>query len=192
MTRFLHNTNFGSLMKIGNSQSTKNWESNHYWLGSLNGNERKLSTKKLSELNVPEEMIHNIVKKHQYGDYATTLLRELIFEEVRNLNFPSLPSRKKCIYLFNYEDVPFTNLVQTLKRMNLIQGKLFEVHVDPNKACLHTADAVWLDGIFLKYEEMRERAQDYWLGKLTSDPKVEVLLEGEYIVAQERNWNYLE
>lgn len=105
--------------------------------------------------------------------YQKFLEREDIFENVRLALYPSLPSRKHCIFLTLVEDINYW-----LGRINTdhIQYKLFEVSICAEALVHETRDGV-LDCRNLTNNQISRRAKTYWENGSSSGHK-EILVEG--------------
>lgn len=93
---------------------------------------------------------------------------ERIFESKR----PSTkPLRSKCLYLFEDIDVAKKHWSK------MTEGKLYEIEIE-DSLLLHRADMQLVDLAFSKESEaeMEEIAIDYWCGKETEKPRIEVLV----------------
>jgi hypothetical protein len=106
-----------------------------------------------------------------YSSFTSERPKEDVWEEVRRLSFPGCPSRREALFLFDDE----TSLqgAQDFWWPNQPR-RLLAVRVAAESA-LHRGDARWLDG---REESWRERARDYWGGKRTDLPIIEVVVQG--------------
>ena len=91
-------------------------------------------------------------------------------EELFELYRPeSKQERSKCLFLF--EDLT----VAKKHWSKMTDGKLYEVEVD-EESILHRADMQLVDKAFTsKYEDRVEFAKNYWMGRETAKPKIEIL-----------------
>lgn len=106
-------------------------------------------------------------------EHYMKVVRELIFEEIRNEFFPSFPSRTRCLWVLpdNEETIKFWREElkgqQVLLKLSLT-GKVFEA----NQQYLSIAKEFSLD-------ELRQKAFRYWSGASgTNSAEIEVLFEG--------------
>lgn len=109
-------------------------------------------------------------KDAKIKEYAT-LIRELVYEEVRSNHFPNLPSRRHCIWLC---DEGTMNLWR-----NTLEGdcSVYKVKVTGN---IHSCYAGALDDDNINYQILFEKACAYWRGECIGNPlEKEYLLEGE-------------
>lgn len=122
--------------------------------------------------------IHNIIRKsddnidpHEKIKEYATLIRELIYEEVRSSRFKELPSRRHCIWLCDIDSLGFW-------RNNLYNDcEIYKVEVTGN---LHECYADTLDDDNINYEILYKTAIDYWSGVCYGNHlEKEYLLEGE-------------
>ena len=106
------------------------------------------------------------------SDHFMQYARELIWEEVRSKNFPSLPSRLRCIWLA----VSLDDAKIWAARMKLEKNfQILKVNADGN---FHIADESFLVGDSEAYSKSVENAQRYWKGELNEGGLREVLFEG--------------
>lgn len=112
-------------------------------------------------------------KLKEYG----ILIRELIYEEIREKNFSDLPSRRHCIWLCDIEGLEFW-------KNNLEAGaKIYEVEATGN---IHEAYEDSLDDNNINYKTLSNLAKEYWSGQggKRSCAK-EYLLEGKIVILNE-------
>ncbi|WP_027626267.1 DUF2441 domain-containing protein [Clostridium lundense] len=103
--------------------------------------------------------------------------RETIFEEVRGNYFPSLPSRKTCLWVCTKDSLPYW--------WSALNGtkKIFKLELT---GIMHKADEKYLICDTLSHDEIRANAFNYWTGSDGLNPKKEELLfEGVIKVLQE-------
>ncbi|MBQ4640963.1 MAG: DUF2441 domain-containing protein [Clostridia bacterium] len=97
-------------------------------------------------------------------------LRENIFEEIRANYFPSLPSRKSCLWVCD------KNALDYWKATLGHEHKVFEVSIT---GTIHRADQRFLNAEILPSEMIRENAFNYWTGCDGANPiEEEILAEG--------------
>ena len=97
--------------------------------------------------------------------------KECLWEEIRQSEFPHLPSRQKSLFL-----------VDTLEAAHIVQKRWF-----PNEsrhilaarvissATLHKADTKWLD---TPESEWESSARSYWSADMTGAPMIEAIIYG--------------
>ncbi len=113
-----------------------------------------------------------------HGKYASELLKELVFEGVRQEHFPTLPSRRRCIFLLPLEDHN-----SAIKRFGFSteRSTAVEISVD-NAEDLFLADASLLNCNLLKHDELKKEAQRYWSGHQSGEPLLEYLYVGQFAI----------
>ncbi len=109
---------------------------------------------------------------------------ELIFEEVRLKEYPALPSRKNCLYLFdpNLDPTMYASSIGFLiEQSNLFEVEIVNAHAIArvNKSLIgHRINS---DGeINATDDELFADARQYWEGIDHSDVNEEVLFCGEF------------
>lgn len=97
-------------------------------------------------------------------------IRENIFEEIRANYFPTLPSRKSCLWVCKEDALEYWK--STLSG----DHQVFEVSIT---GVIHCADQKYLPAEILPCELIRENAFNYWTGADGSNPvEEEILAEG--------------
>src|SRR3989442_602175 len=118
--------------------------------------------------------------------YLATRTVEQIFEDVRQQEYPLLPSRKNCIFLFDFgldpdEYAKSMSLIEVRRELNLA-----EVVCEPAKSIIARVDKSLLTARFTEGElkatndEIVHDANRYWTGTTRSDYNTEILLFGEF------------
>ncbi len=106
-------------------------------------------------------------------------VREEIFEKIRILKFPSLPSRKTCLWLctesslihwWNYDQFSPKN---TKKVLEVSISQSTKIHITNGKTIGGDTDPIGM---------IEEMAAEYWSGQNQKDSYQEVLFEGELII----------
>jgi hypothetical protein len=106
----------------------------------------------------------------------TMLIRELIYEEVRNKYFPELPSRRHCAWLCDEDALELWK--NTLGR----DCDVYKVRATGN---IHCCYAGGLDNDNINYNILFKKAFMYWKGECIGNPlEKEYLFEGEIEVLQ--------
>jgi len=153
------------------------WDISHYWKQKL----RKAWAQ--DSLELPDIYIGktSLTELLRHGKYAAELLKEFVFEEVRENRFRDRPSRKRCLFAFPTELDPrtyrstigFTNLDRTLIRIQPLDG-----------ARIHFGSMDLLDCNLSDYEELTHKAAEYWAGCELANPRAEALLEGRFRIME--------
>ena len=101
-------------------------------------------------------------------------VREQVFEEYRKTYFPNLPSRQKCLWTTEADQLPYweTMSPNTPRKLLTLElaGELF------------CADEHWLTADTFSATTYLERAQHYWSGDMSSSPIKEYLFVGTALV----------
>ena len=119
--------------------------------------------------------------------YSSQLLKEYIFEDIRASEFPNLPSRKRCMFLFDGKQDKEEAKVLSAKMFgaSYLSGRsLINIEVVNGKSIIHRTDATLLDVNVRKQPEIVEAARKYWTGTNESIERHEVILEGSYIICE--------
>lgn len=115
-----------------------------------------------------------------HGKYTAELLKEFVFEDVRQREFPSRPSRRRCLFAFAFND-PAAYAAKLQFPRDKYQ--LFSVSAGPG-AQIHYADLTCLDVNLLDYYGYVEAARRYWKGADPNSINTEVLLEGAFMLSR--------
>ena len=108
-------------------------------------------------------------------EYAI-LIRELVYEEVRNSNFPWLPSRRHCVWLCDKDSLKFWG--------NNLHND-YEIYKVKAIGNLHKCYADSLDDENINYAILYKKAMDYWTGICYGNPlEKEYLLEGRINIVE--------
>lgn len=100
----------------------------------------------------------------------TTLIRELIFEEIRKISFPELPSRKSCIWVCDKQSVK-----QWWKKLDG-NKKILRLSLT---GTMHVGSEEYLSNDTFPLELFRQNALNYWQGKNSNNiESQEILFEG--------------
>jgi hypothetical protein len=195
---FLHVSSWtASQLSVG-QRIVVDWGESSYWRGKMSREwaeadpavetarrrnralmERLSAMASRPEIATEALMLHASVRDFDQfaGDYKFRLdvLKEYIFESVRRDEFPSLPSRRRCMFLFDDGPDPDAYLA-TMPGMAQIRKTLLRVRP--------LADAQWfrakpslLNCNWRTPAEIEQQARQYWGG---TDPQLdaEVLLVG--------------
>lgn len=116
---------------------------------------------------------------HELATHLAGLVGELIWEDVRQREFPGLPSRQRCVWL-----VPDLEAVRYwLERLGPGASAAQVVRV----RCagrVHVASESHLVGDSVPIEEAALRARRYWRGELPDTGREEIIFEGRLTVLQ--------
>ena len=120
-----------------------------------------------------------------YGLEAMHHNKEQAWEEVRKKYFTDLPSRINAMFFFESKD----DADRALQEWFPDQHRLV-VRAQPLVGCRRfRADARWLDNV--TPENIRIRAQEYWEGKITTDPRIEIVIHGQVYFPEWQTWTRL-
>ncbi len=120
-------------------------------------------------LTATAEGLENVTTLYHVGSAQDP--KELVWEEIRQVEFPCRPSRRKALFLF--DELNAARLAQEVWFPNETRYLLESRVVLPS--LVHTADTRWLD----TYEHQWESAaRNYWSGVMTDNPFAEVVVHG--------------
>lgn len=107
--------------------------------------------------------------------------KEQRFEQVRERDFASLPSRKRCMFLLDHGVAPTTFAAKYAFPASRI---LLGIEPVPDESTLFRADISALDFPRLPPEQIEACARTYWAGAPDGhDPlRIEIILEGAFTV----------
>lgn len=137
--------------------------------------------------STPDLSKHWVRVMRDEPSYLATRTVEQIFEDVRQHEYPLLPSRKNCIFLFDFgldpDDYASSMLLIEVRRgLNLV-----EVVCDQGKAIIARLDKSLLTSRFSSKGELNATHDDvvldanrYWTGTTRSDYNTEVLVCGAF------------
>ena len=106
---------------------------------------------------------------------AAFYMREQVFEDVRKDKFSSLPSRQKCLWLTDDENLDYW------KTMSEERSNILTLELNGDIFC---GDANWLTANTLSSVEYEQRALHYWNGEFSNTPRKEYLFCGQAIVKE--------
>lgn len=184
---FLHFTEWPGVGRHAGKSFSTSWPLSRYWEHRLkriiDDEARELFAPILDRgpIRLPRVDRHAILHGLAMGKQASDLLKDFIFEEVRVAEFPSAPSRKRCLFAFDVSDSP-DDLARAInfKPENL---NLIEI-VPTDGAKVLRASLAELDCSSLPYDQVVEYARRYWRGVDKGSLKTEVLIEGEVQIAR--------
>jgi len=95
------------------------------------------------------------------------LVREYVFEEVRNESYSALPSRKKCRWVIA-NDIHLNEAIIFWWNELGRKGKLLKLEL---KGDIFIGDEGYLNLTTKPMDYLKEQAHEYWQGKLSSDQR---------------------
>ena len=101
-------------------------------------------------------------------------IREQIFEDVRNKEYSMLPSRQKCLWVCEEDQISFWKTINEGRQCSLLTLEL--------TGELFCGDDHWLKADTFSSVEYLERAKHYWSGEMSTNPRKEFLFYGKAIV----------
>lgn len=180
----LYHITCNSELKTGDIIISGNQE-NPFWLSCKNYSpqilvdKQSMSVFKMFDCTPPFDVTQDTIDflYQQLKNISTEFafyVREQTFEDVRKKLYPQLPSRQKCLWLSDENNLSYwktlhTDESQYLLALNL-HGNVFR------------ADAHWLKANTFSSIEYAERANQYWSGKLSNTPKTEYLFYGRAVI----------
>lgn len=102
---------------------------------------------------------------------------EFIWEMVRDIEYPNMPSRMESVFLFN-------NKENAIKFKNQYRDNNYQVaEIKLLEGTLQSFDMNWFSDVPSKVplSEAQEYTRNYWAQKQTETPIIEVLFQGKYI-----------
>lgn len=132
--------------------------------------------------NKPDDAKYIIEQMNLTIKEMAIYLRESIFEEIRSIYFPALPSRKYCIWVCEKNSIPYW-------QENL--GGNFPIYELCLTGVMHRANPHYLDIEILPCEQIRVNAFNYWTGTDNNNSQEEILFEGIIEIKNKYN-NYNE
>lgn len=188
---YFHFTTWQMRSKLVGQYCQTSWNASNYWRCKLDGSFlidfdpfRGLPERVLNVLNDVQETGDEIRKLLSHGKYSSELLKEYIFEEIRADEFPQVPSRGRCMFLFEAEQDQDAEIYLQKMGYSLTGRTLIKVEPVDGKCVTHRTDAKLLDVNLGKQPEIAAAARRYWRG--TTDPVElpEVLLEGSFVIRE--------
>lgn len=130
-----------------------------------------VETFEVSQQNI--RFLYMVIKRisKEYAFYV----REQIFEAVRREYFPQLPSRQKCLWVCEEDQISFWADSKTDKEPR----RLLTLELTGDLFC---GDDYWLDADTFSSLTYTDRAHHYWAGELSDDPHKEFLFTGTAVV----------
>lgn len=172
--KFLHFTSWNvTELKIDCKYDTRPWKISHYWKQKLTGDWEK---QQMHSSGIPQ-----LDKLMQHGKYAAELLKEYIFEEIRQERFSNHPSRKTCMFLFDAD----LSVDEFAKNINFNPSNYSLIEILPSEdSHFLRADLSHLNCNLGKYNDIVLAANEYWNGVEKSSLQTEILFEGEFVVSK--------
>ena len=124
------------------------------------------------------EFLYNIIG--ELSKEFSFYVREQVFEEYRQINHPQLPSRQKCLWITDADQILYW---QTMEQNKL--RSLLTLELDGELFC---ADERWLVADTFSNVEYWKRAKHYWGGEMTPFPVKEYLFCGTVIIKEIQNF----
>lgn len=106
-----------------------------------------------------------------YTSFNSEQEKEKTWEDIRQKNFPNLPSRSNALFLF--DDMSDLNKASELWWKDSLRKTLNAIVLPESKT--HKADSKWLNCTEDTYSE---NASHYWQSEATSDPIFETVVQG--------------
>lgn len=103
-------------------------------------------------------------------------IREQIFEDVRRRYYPTLPSRQKCLWVCEADQLPYWKTMKENCQRSLLT---LELHGE-----IFCGDDHWLTADTFSSIVYSERAKHYWDSKMSNSPRKEFLFYGKAIVKE--------
>ena len=103
-------------------------------------------------------------------------IREQVFEDIRQKHYPELPSRQKCLWVCETDQLSYW---KTMKES--CQRSLLKLELNGELFC---GDDHWLTADTFSSVVYTERAQHYWRGEMSISPRKEFLFYGKAIVKE--------
>ncbi|GAB4557372.1 MAG: hypothetical protein Tsb0020_01450 [Haliangiales bacterium] len=159
-----------------------NWEESNYWKQKLI-QEHDLPTDVLvAQISATCPQLRDVLASAlslvNHGKYASELLKEFIFEDVRQKQFSTLPSRRQCIFLLEIE-----NHGSAIHRFGFTSERPTAVEISVvNPDAVFLADASLLNCNLLKHAKIKEQAERYWSAERSSEPLLEYMYVGEFTI----------
>jgi len=127
-----------------------------------------------------DDAVKGVAPLISHGKYTAELLKEFVFEDIRQQEFPLKPSRRRCLFAFAFND---PNAYAAKLQFPRDKYQLFSVSAEPD-ARIHYADLACLDVNLLDYSGYVAAARKYWNGADPNSINTEVLLEGAFMLSR--------
>jgi hypothetical protein len=194
--KFLHFTSRWSCdnLELNKTYDTVSWDYSYYWKTRLEGLQIKEKNVKdhldklfsilpdnlvlSNDTTLKEYFIENFNPVFSQLAYSSELLKEYIFEEIRQEEFSELPSRKRCMFLFDC-NVDYKEYA-SMMNFDLTKYNLLEIEVIDDDSKIFSGDISLLDCNSEAHRKITENARKYWTGIDRNNVKAEVLFEGYF------------
>ncbi len=118
-----------------------------------------------------------------HSKYCAEVLKEYIFEEVRNSFYSQHPSRMNCLFAFpDNSDIDQMRVKFTIS--NELRPTLIRITPVTGQSSFIKADANLLNCDFLLHDGIADMAQKYWSGVHQEDSLIEILLSGVFTISE--------
>ncbi len=122
---------------------------------------------------------------NQKREYAQ-IFKEIVFEQIRQSHFLSMPSRFRSVFLMENMDQAIAYKSSQSYQRN---GVIYEVELIGN-GTLNYADMTWLNCNGFEIQKMVEYAKNYWSQVMSDDPnQKEWLYEGRVRIVRKIEHN---
>lgn len=178
--KYLHFTGWNTNTLYISAEYSTNWDVSNYWQQKIQGNFLANCDQELS--NIPDVDVCGLDIKLVLRNwkYSIELLKEYIFEEVRGLHFPSLPTRKRCMFCF-HKSIDYRDYANKIN-FSLDKYALIEIEPIEEQSRSIMAKLSLLDCNGSPYDVIFEKAKEYWKGTQEINLDTEILLEGKFII----------
>lgn len=186
---YFHFTTWQMNSNLVGQHCQTSWNVSNYWRSKLDGSFlidfepfKGFPARILDVLNGLQEEGDEIRMLLSHEMYSSELLKEYIFEEIRACEFPQVPSRKRCMFLFEAEQDQDAVIYSQKMGIKLTGKSLIKVEPVDSECVTHRTDAKLLDVNLSKQPEIAAAARKYWHGTTDSVELPEVLLEGSFVI----------
>lgn len=128
-------------------------------------------------------MKSNLLKIVKLAKYSSELLKEYIFEEVRQNKFPDKPSRKNCIFCLS-ENCDISDMREKYNLNEQLRPTVVKIEGIENEFKILVCDSNLLNCNIYKFNEIESYAIKYWSGNVTSTPLIEILFFGKFKIVE--------
>jgi hypothetical protein len=106
------------------------------------------------------------------AQYFVTFLREVMWEDVRRMEFPYCPSRQRCMWLVHTQE----QAKYWVSRLGCPEE--YQIVKVLAQGRVHVANELFLLGDSATIPEITEKARLYWLGMMPEGAQEEMIFEG--------------
>ena len=183
MAVFKHITNKRKQEIVLNEILETDWGESRYWYGKCNNmSPVDLQIAGLEKISTEIQPFFNAltlllgpVKHH------SEILKEYVFEEIRQKEFLTLPSRTNCMFLIP-NDMDIQEYATNMK-FDLVQNTVIEIEIIDEGNLLY-ADSSLLNCNGDSHESKKTIARRYWGGTTDRNINTEVLFRGQYAITR--------